>query len=172
MIYGDATGFTAYFTARAKTISSSWGVVAINAALLVASEWIDGVYGSSFIGHKTGGFTQEREWPRTGAEARATGVWGSYYNFPTDAIPTEVKNATYEAAYRQLTTPGSLSLDYTPAKYKKLSIDGAVSLEYAQFSSASETQTKLNIVDTILALLLDSNSPNQMSSLSGPMSRV
>lgn len=172
MNYGDATGFTAYFTARGKTVSGSWHTADINAALLVASEWIDGIYGPSFIGHKTGGFTQEREWPRTGAQARATGVWGSYYNFPTDVIPDEVKNATYEAAYRQLSTPGSLSVDYTPAKYKKLSIDGAVSLEYAQFSNAAETQTKLTIVDTILALLLDSNSPNQMSSLSGSMSRV
>lgn len=169
MTYGDATGFTAYFTARAKTLAVSWDTTAINAALLVASEWIDGVYGALFVGRKTAGFTQEREWPRIGAVAKDRGEYGDYYTFPDATIPDQVKNATYEAAYRQLTTPGSLLLDYTPAKYKKVAIDGAINVEYSQFSNSVEIQTKFSIIDTILTPLLDSA---QMSGLSGSMSRV
>lgn len=181
MNYGDATGFEAYFTARNKNISGSWHTTAINAALLVASEWIDGCYGNFFIGEKTGGFTQEREWPRKSATVvekqsryslEPSFGFVAYYTFPDTEIPERVINATYEAAYRQLTTPGSLEVDYTPGKYKSVSIDGALSVEYQQINSYTEVQLQIGAVDRLLWPLLDSSMGGGMSNLSGGSSRV
>jgi hypothetical protein len=181
MNYGDAAGFEAYFTDRNKDIPGTWDTAGINAALLVASEWIDGSYGSSFVGQKTGGFLQEREWPRTSAtvvekESRF-GIKPSlgfvaYYTFGVNEIPERVVNATYEAAYRQLTSSGSLEVDYTPGKYKSVSIEGALDVEYRQISSYTEVQLQIGAVDRLLWPLLDSSMGGGMSNLSGGSSRV
>lgn len=172
MIYGDATGFAAYWAARGVELPGTLDDDAIDAALLVASEWIDGVYGPSFVGHKTSGFLQEREWPRTSAVVQASGQWGEYHTFATDAIPDRVKNAAYEAAYRHVITPGSLQVDYTPAKYKSVSVEGAISVDYAMFSNASEVQIQISAIDKLLWPLLDQNAIGSVSGLSGPSSRL
>ena len=181
MSYGDATGFEAYFTARNKEIPGAWDTDSITASLLVASEWIDGVYGPLFIGQKTDGFTQEREWPRSSATViekqssyslSPTYGYLASYTFPDTEIPTQVLNATYEAAYRHLTTPGSLEVDYTPGKYKSVSIDGALKVEYAQINSYTEVQIQIAAVDRLLWPLLDPSVGGGMSSLSGGSIRV
>lgn len=172
MIYGDATNFAAYWEARGIELPGTLDDTAINAALLVASEWIDGVYGPSFVGHKTGGFTQEREWPRTSAVVQASGVWGEYYTFAIDAIPDRVRNAAYEAAYRQAITPGSLQVDYTPSKYTSVTVEGAISVDYAPFTNANEIQIQISAIDKLLSPLLNESSSASTSNLSGPVSRV
>lgn len=172
MSYGDATSFIDYFTARGKDVSFYDDDV-IEAALLVASEWIDGIYGDFFVGHKTAGFTQQFQWPRISAVVSdGNGEWRNYYTFPDNVIPDQVKNATYEAAYRQLLSPGALIVDYTPSKYKRVSVDGAVSVEYMQFSSASDVQTEIAIVDSILWPLLDEYTDGTKSGLSGGTVRI
>lgn len=169
-IYGSAAEFETYLTQRGRAIPAGGSVVE-NAALLVASEWIDAVYGASFSGSKTGVSgvkrDQVRQWPRTGA-------WEStdLYTFGTTEIPTEIKAATYEAAQRQMVTPGALSLDYTPGKYKRVAVEGAISVEYAQFSYAADIQTQFTLIDQILAPLLTANGGEQFSSLSGKLARV
>lgn len=172
MNYGDADGFVAYHEARGRSIPGTWDSESITAALLSASEWIDSVYGPSFVGHKTAGFTQAREWPRISATIRDTGKWGNYYTYATDAIPDRVISATYEAAFRQATTPGSLDVDYTPNKYKSVTIEGAISVEYASFSSASDIQVQIGAVDKLLWPLLDPSSSGAASNLSGPVGRI
>lgn len=167
MIYGDATGFASYFEARGKELPGTWDDEAIEAALLVASEWIDGIYGSLFIGYKTDGFEQEREWPRTSATVCSA---EPRYTYETDAIPARVTKATYEAAFRQLTTPGSLQVDYIPGKYKSVTVD-VISVDYIQFPSANDAQIQIGAVDTLLWPLLDTTR-GQSSGLSGGVGRA
>lgn len=167
MNYGTDAGFIEYHEDRGREIPALWTAdsnAVILAALLIASEWIDNIYGNSFVGFKTGGYDQEREWPRTSA------VSNSYPSkvFATDEIPTRVIQAAYEAAYRQATTPGSLQVDYTPGKYKRVSVDGAISVEYAQFSSATDIQTQIGIIDSLLwPLLVVSATASSLSGSSG-----
>ena len=181
-VYGDAAGFEDYFTARGRTVSPLWDTADINAALLVASEWIDGIYGSSFVGYKTGGFTQDREWPRSNATvventklytfSRSSYMDGPSYTFATNEIPQRVIDATYEAAFRHLTTPWSLETDYTPGKYKSVSIEGALAVECNQIDSYTEVQLQIAAVDRLIWPLLESSLGGGMSSLSGGSSRV
>jgi hypothetical protein len=167
MFYGTAAEFVTYHESRGRTVTALWDDATIEAALLVASEWVDAIYGPSFVGHKTLGFLQEREWPRISATVKGTGYWGEYYIFPDTTTPEEVKKATYEAAYREATEAGFLQKDYTPPKYKSVDIDGAVSVEYVQFSDQSETQTKVAVVETLLWPLLERSAPGQLSPMSG-----
>lgn len=169
--YADATvaGFTIYHEDRGREVPGTWDDGLITSALIIASEWIDNTYGPSFIGQKTGGFVQPREWPRLGAvinDARYA------YVFPTDVVPEQVIDAVYEAAWRQANKPGALLVDYTPGKYKSVNVQGAVSVEYAQFSSASEVQTMYPIIDQLLYWLIDGSSSGAMSSFSGAITRV
>lgn len=166
MYYGSIQGFVDYHEARGRTVHANWHDEFIAAALLVASEWIDSVYGKLFTGYPTGGYNQERQWPRTAAWAYINPI----YNFPTNAIPKEVEYATYEAAWQQANSPESLSVNYTPNKYKKAAVDGAVSVEYAQFSSSADLQMQLTSVDRWLAILLNPHA--DLSPFSGATTRV
>jgi len=163
----DVAGFTAYHEERGRTVPGTWDDAKINASLLVASEWIDDTYGSSFIGEKVGGFLQEREWPRVNAVVPDPRY---IYVIPTDEIPEKVIHAVYEATFRDATTPGSLLVDYTPGKYNSVSIDGAVSVDYRNFTSAFETQTTYPIIDRLLKDLMDLRSTS--STYSSPLLRV
>lgn len=145
--YGTVSGYRVYCDAR-NSLNSNEADDKIEAALLVASEWIDATYRASFPGLKVGMRAQVREWPRTGAQD----IYG--YEISQNSVPTEIENATYEAAHREIASPGSLSVDYTPAKYKSAQVDGAVSVEYRHFDSAAEAQVRIQIVDQILRPVL------------------
>lgn len=146
--YGTAAGFRLYHAARGNVIDVDTDDAEILADLLVASEWLDGKYRSLFDGLKVGQRAQVREFPRSGG----TDING--YPIAYDSIPTEIENATYEGAYLQQTTPGALSINWTPNKYKSVSIDGAVSATYSTFNSASEVQPQFIAIDRILAPIL------------------
>nr|WP_234895473.1 DnaT-like ssDNA-binding protein [Sinorhizobium meliloti] len=60
-------------------------------------------YKPNFSGRRTGGYSQERAWPRTGA----TTYFGEA--IPSNETPVAIINASYEAAFVELTNPGSLS---------------------------------------------------------------
>jgi hypothetical protein len=162
--YGTAGGFRIYHTARGRNIGAYDDDSEIEAALLVASERNDAKYRASFSGTKVGYRSQIRDFPRVGG----FDVFG--YSIPSDTIPTEMINATYEAALRQLVTPGSLSLDWTPSKYKRVSVDGAVSAEYTVFGSAMDVQTQFAIIDEIIAPILTGH--GNFAALSGAAIRV
>ena len=109
--YGDDTGFDAYLAANGYTLP----VTAPTQAILRerGSAYIDGTYGPRFSGVPAGGFAQERSWPRTGAYA-----YGALIG--DDVIPVAVINASYAAAWQEASSPGSLSVSYTPGTSKVL----------------------------------------------------
>lgn len=160
--YGTVAAFRAYHTARGR-VTDEYDDDEVEAAKLVASEWLDGRYRSQFPGTKVGQRAQVREWPRVG------GIDRDAYAIPSDTVPTEIENAVYEATLRQLLNPGSLSVDWTPPKYKRASVEGAVSVEYAMFASASDVQTRFAVIDDILAPIL--TGCGETSSLSGATAR-
>lgn len=165
-MYGSAAAFEAYHEARGRTVPVSWDTAYIEAALLVASEWIDGKYGDRFYGFPTGGYTQERQWPRTSAYTNTYPV----YVFSDSEIPTEMVEATYEAAWREAETQGSLSVDFTPSKYNSVSIDGAMYVNYNNTLGVQDVQKQIEPIERILKPLFD---PNKFSSvLSGSVMRV
>jgi hypothetical protein len=149
--YGDDAGFTVWATAAGYTVPA--GTVA--AARQRGSLFIDGNYGARFPGTPTGGLEQEREWPRTGASDR----YGNAIDAAT--IPTRVINASYEAALRELQSPGSLAPDITPGKVKKrVKVEGAVEVEYAVGQgTAAEQQPVITVIDGLLAPLLTQAMP-------------
>lgn len=160
-------GFTEYHEDRGTTIPGTWDDAKIESALLIASEWIDRTYGAMFIGEKTDGYTQSREWPRINAvikDVRYT------YVIPNNEVPQSLIFAVYEAAYRHAANPGSLLVDYTPNKYKSVSISGAVSVDYNLFTFSSEVQNSFPVIDQLLNDLLDSR--DSFASYSGSIERV
>lgn len=160
-IYGTASGFRTYLSARGLTATNSSDDAKVNAKLLVSSEWLDAKYANLFPGRRVLGRNQEREWPRNGA----SDIYG--YSIPNNVIPTEVENATYEAAMREMNSPGGLSKDFTPSKYRRAAVSGAVSVEYAPIISSSEVQVQLQIVDEILSPILRSDGGSFLSGSSG-----
>lgn len=162
MSYGTVSGYKAYHEARGHVISDQ-DDDEITVSLLVASEWLDGRYFVGFAGEKVGGRGQIFQWPRYGTFDTE--------NNPLDyeTVPREVENATYEAALKQLQTPGSLSVDFTPGRYKSARVEGAVAVQYASFSSAFDVQTQFSVIDAILAPIMNNN---QFSPASGPAFRV
>lgn len=110
--YGADQAFSDWMEANGYTLPEG----APDAAVLRerGSVYIDGTYGDRFPGKPTGGASQERAWPRTGASDR-------YGNaLPTDQVPQRVIDASYHAAWMEATTPGILSKTYTPAEQKVL----------------------------------------------------
>ncbi len=146
--YGTLAGANAYHTARGNT---HWNGSDAHktAALVRATDYIDVTFRDQFPGEKTGLRTQEREWPRewaTDVDGEAIGV---------NEIPIEVINATYEAALRELVTPGSLMPDITLGKQiKSASVDGAVSVEYAGTTGVQGMVPTVLAVGGILARIL------------------
>lgn len=135
-------------------------------ALLIASEWVDSHYRSYFMGLKTGGRDQVREWPRTGHY--------NYYDYliPSDEIPQELRNAVCILAHYHLTNPGVLDAVYTPSLYEQVSVDGAIAVKYAKFSSVSEIQTQFQMVADFLSGLFQKSATMGANGLSGSTYRT
>lgn len=167
MFYGNAEDFKKYHTSRGKQIPEAWDTSLIESALLVASEWLDFQYETSWIGYKKGGYNQERSWPRESAIVQ-------YYPFntiPNDEIPIQVVNATYEAAFREAENKGCLTTDFKQNKYKSVSISGALSVEY-RTGTAGDSQLEIPIVENLMSILLDDSSAGNFSNYSGKAVRV
>lgn len=162
MFYGNAEDFKDYCISRGKEINESWSDSKIESALLVSSEWLDNQYEDIWVGYKID-FKQERSWPRQAAVIQKF----PYYVYKTDEIPEQVIRATYEAAFRELTSFGSLQVDYTPNKYKSVSVDGAVSVEYASMNYSSDVQKVIPIIQDLMSVLIDDSKNGSMSYISG-----
>jgi hypothetical protein len=162
--YGTPAAFKTYWADRGNTVATSYDdTTQILPALLVASEWLDAAFLGRFGGLKVDGRSQVREWPRLGVQD----IYG--YAIDDASIPREVDAATYEAALRQILTPGIFFKDYTPGKYKNVTITGALSVEYAT-GNAYDFQTQMPQIAAILAPLLTGNA--NVSSLSGSVARM
>lgn len=144
--YGTVAGATAYHTSRGNTGWADSPEETAEAALIRASIWLDGTYGHRWPGTKTGG-DQYLAWPRTDA----TDYDG--FAIADDVTPRSIEHATYEAALRELATPGSLSPDYTPAQGVKSEQVGPISITYRDGTGA-QVRPIASVVDDILAPLI------------------
>src|SRR3954470_20556169 len=127
--YGDDTKFNAWLAANGYALPSGLTAPVLRQR---GSVYIDGLYGPQFSGTPTGGFTQERAFPRTGATAYGAAV-------PTDAIPVAVEHASYFAAYHEALNPGALSVAVTAAALVKRKKVGSIEIEYREGSGDSVT---------------------------------
>ena len=144
--YGTDDGFTSWLASNGYALP----VGAPTAAVLRqrGSSYIDATYGPRFVGQPTGGFTQERAWPRTGAVAHGTAV-------PNDVVPEAVTSASYEAAYQEAVSSGSLTaVGSTAARVKREKVEGAVEVEYqSTFGSKTLAEDMTVVVTSIEGLL-------------------
>lgn len=110
--YGDDTAFAAYLTANGYTLPDG----AASAAILRqrGSAYIDALYGWRFPGVPVDGSSQDRAWPRTGAHD----IYGTA--IASDAVPTRIIDASYEAAWIEANSAGALSKTFTPGEQKVL----------------------------------------------------
>ena len=165
-IYGTVGEADDYFTERTNAVWLAADDTAKAAALLVASEWIDGKYGEQFSGWKTLRRAQDREWPRTGAYDDMGDA------FAIDEIPDAVKRATYEVALREIASPGSLITDVTLGKnIVQATVQGAVSVTYAGATDVNDLQLMIPVVAMILRPVLTAIQAGY-SDLSVPSRRV
>jgi hypothetical protein len=128
--YGNITGFAAYAAAAGYAFPDDTTDAQKSAALLRGSLVIDR-YEPRFSGKRTGGFAQDRAWPRTCAT--------TYYGeaIPDDVVPAAIENAAYEAAFLELTNPGSLSPVITGSATVKREKIGQLEVEYSSSSTMS-----------------------------------
>lgn len=125
--YGDNDGFTAYATSAGYVIPVGTTDAQKAAARQRGALVIDR-YEPKFSGRRTDGFAQERAWPRTGAS--------TYYGeaIPPSEIPAAIINASYEAAFLELTNPSSLSPVVTGTSTVKREKIGQLEVEYSPSS--------------------------------------
>ncbi|MFQ6184379.1 DnaT-like ssDNA-binding protein [Sinorhizobium meliloti] len=147
--YGTNDGFTAYATEAGYVFPDGTTDAQKTAARQRGSLVIDR-YEPKFSGRRTGGYSQERAWPRTGAT--------TYYGeaIPSTETPAAIINASYEAAFLELTNPGSLSPVVNGAEAVKREKIGKIETEYAVSASTDiDDLVALStpVVTTIEALL-------------------
>lgn len=154
-VYGTIAGADAYALSIGNT---AWGALttdAKNAALVRGSLYVDSYAKRyigddykcwfTFIGGKTGGWAQEREWPRSGIPGLADNV-----------VPAQIEYATYEAAIREATNPGSLNPDIDPASVVKREKVDVLEVEYAVSNNANGSSLLpiIPAIDSLLATFL------------------
>lgn len=139
--YGTDEGFNAWLSGQGLTLP----VGAPTPAILrqIGSDYVDAAYGPRLKCSKpTGGFEQERAWPRAAHRVNGESV-------PDTLIPQVWVNASYRAAYLQATNPGWATGTTDPSRsVKRERVEGAVEVEYfgatelsAQANSASGVTT-------------------------------
>ncbi|OJF97582.1 DnaT-like ssDNA-binding protein [Pararhizobium antarcticum] len=128
--YGDNAAFEAYAAAAGYTLPDGYTQPQVTAARQRGSMFVDR-YERFFSGNRTGGYQQERAWGRTGAS--------TYYGeaIPSGEIPVAIINASYEAAFLELTNPYSLSPVVTGSSTVKREKIGQIEVEYSSSSSTS-----------------------------------
>lgn len=152
--YGDDSAFTAWMAENGYVLPEG----APNLAVLRqrGSVYVDGTYGARFVGVPTGGYEQERAWPRSEAIVEGTVI-------PDDVIPLPVIHASYEAALQEARDPESLSLIGSAAeRVKRERVEGAVEVEYQQAGSdefAGSLVPVMTIVEGLLAPFLRPEAP-------------
>ena len=125
-------------------------------ALRRATSWIDATFGFRFSGAKASGRAQSLAWPRIGA-TDADGLAIS-----SDEIPVEIKRATFEAALRELVSPGSLNPDIVPVtttggavkRVRKKVGPLETETEYTEGGSSEMSQPIFPVIEGILAGLI------------------
>lgn len=142
--YGDDAKFTAWMASNGYSLPD--GGVAVAVLRQRGSAYIDGLYGSRFSGQPTGGFEQERAWPRVGACAHGQPI-------PSNVVPVAIEQASYHAAYQEAVKPGSLSVAAsTSGSVKREKVD-ALEVEYVAGSgdAVADALMRISAVEGLLA---------------------
>lgn len=150
-IYGSIAGADAYALSIGNTAWGALSTDAKNAALVRGSMYVDS-YAKRYIdadyrcwwtfsGGRTGGWAQEREWPRSGING-----------LPDNVVPTQIEYATYEAAIREATNPGSLNPDIDRTALVKSEKVDVLQVTYAVSDNAN-AGTLLPVIPAIESLL-------------------
>ncbi len=144
--YGTDSGFAAWLADNGYELPTS--PVPPSAAVLRnrGSNYIDATYGARFLG-SIADASQERQWPREGAIVNGKLL-------PSDVVPAAVVNASYQAAYQEATSPGSLSVVGSASSAVKREKVGQLEVEYAAAESdgtAAGITPLISIVDGMLA---------------------
>lgn len=158
-MYGTLEGAGTYHRDRGNTAWTTGSDEARTAALVRATDYIDGRYRvllatgrwvSMFSGVRAAGRGQASEWPRTGA----TDYDGDAIQ--PDEVPDEVERATYEAALRELASPGSLSPDFVASAAVIKEKVGPIEVAYAEAAVGEQppNRPQVPLIDGILAPLL------------------
>lgn len=96
--YGTDQGFEAWLSSQGLTLPV--GAPSVDVLRQIGSGYIDAAYEWKLqCSSRTGGFTQELAWPRTGHTVNGQSV-------PPELIPPAWINASYRAAYLTAVTPG------------------------------------------------------------------
>ncbi|KQQ46518.1 hypothetical protein ASF69_04640 [Rhizobium sp. Leaf311] len=145
--YGTDDGFTAWLSDNGYVLP----VTAPAPAVLRnrGSQYIDGVYGSRFLGSVVDP-SQERQWPREGAIVNGKLL-------PSDVVPAAVINASYQAAWQEASKPGSLIVVGSSSSAVKRVKVGQIEKEYQTAKddgSAGWMTPLISIVDGMLAPFL------------------
>lgn len=109
--YGNDNGLTDYLTGLGLSLPSG----APSAAVLrqIGSSYVDAAYEPRLqCSRRSGGFAQERAWPREGHKVNRQDV-------PDDLIPQAWVDASYHAAYLQATNPGWATGGRDPSRVTK-----------------------------------------------------
>lgn len=142
--YGTVAGYKAWAADRGITVTAT--DPDIQAALVRATNYIDGAYRDQFPGWRADGRSQALEWPRAGATDReGLGIDGT-------TVPAEVDNATYEGAKREIASPFSLAPDIKPGGgiVKRVKA-GSVEVEY---ENNLQTQKTFQAIEQALGPIL------------------
>ena len=144
MAYGDDAKFEAWMASNGYSLPS--GAVAVAVLRQRGSAYLDGLYGARFSGVPTGGFEQERSWPRVGASAHGQPI-------PSDIVPVAIEHASYHAAYQEAVKPGSLAIAVTAAGSLKRKKIGPLEKEYFEGSgdAVADGTLKLSAVEGLLS---------------------
>jgi hypothetical protein len=102
----------------------------IGSAIVRGRAWLDAMYRSRWPGSRANGREQSTAWPRKDATD------GDGEVIVDDEIPAEVKDASAEAAWRELQEPGSLSPDLERGGAIKSLKAGSVEITYADGASS------------------------------------
>lgn len=127
--YGTDIEFTAWLAANGMTLPADAPTPAV--LRQIGSDYVDGAYeGRLMCSQRTGGFAQERAWPRTGHYVNGQLV-------PSDLVPQAWINASYRAAYLQATIAGWANGGRDPSRLTKREKAGEVEREFFAYGEGA-----------------------------------
>lgn len=125
--YGTDNGFNDWLAGNGFSLPA--GASSPAALRQIGSVYVDA---HAFPGVPTGGFAQDRAWPRAGATAYGQSI-------PDDTIPAKVVDAAYVAGYFEALNPGALTTRSAAidvqVKRKKERVEGVVEEETEYFAA-------------------------------------
>lgn len=141
--YGTDQGFGDWLTMNGHVLPESAPAPAILRQR--GSQYIDGLYGSRFAGQPTGGFAQDRAWPRVGACAHGQPI-------PSDVVPVAIEQASYHAGFQEAVAPGSLSVAASASGAVKREKVDVLEVEYVAGSgdAVADALVRISAVEGLL----------------------